>query len=145
MPVTRLVVAAAGASLLAATGSAFAASAISRTVSGEYTGPSSTPAATVQISGSGSAGVQFQVQRGERRVTVTARDTTGRPVLLDVTQLVDTSAGKYVELGTVCIQAGTFALSNDSSPVVVFPETGTCAGGTSTPTTGTVTASFVRR
>jgi hypothetical protein len=110
-----------------------------------YTGPGATPVATFAATGQGSGvgGVTVAVHRGERRLMLVGSDQTGLRTKYDVTQLVDSARGVYVDLGDVCGSTSQpLTLVAATAPVVIFPEAGVCDELPSVPTRGTVRVSF---
>lgn len=90
------------------------------------------------------AAVSFTPQTRERTLSLSVTDQLGRPVLAAVVQHLGPGNSDDDELGRLCGQPGTFHLPVAQAPVTVYLLSGTCNGGPSTPTTGTVTGRFTR-
>ena len=85
----------------------------------------------------------FVPMRGERRLTLTANDATGLPVLFYVYQDARYVDGKMdTVLGRFCGTGRDIRLRNDRGEVTVFLVNGRCGSGVSAPTTGTMTATL---
>jgi hypothetical protein len=117
----------------------------SRVVAASYLGAGATPVMTVAATGQGNAagGVSIPIKAGERQLSLRGVDATGLATEYEVTQLVDSIRGVYVEIGDVCgVTTRPLYLVSTTSPVVVFPELGTCDGAPSVPSKGWLTVSL---
>jgi hypothetical protein len=88
--------------------------------------------------------VGVTTSRSDRFVTVSARDNSGRPVMVEVSQ-EGSRLGESWELGKLCGTTGTFRLPQPGDLVRVYLLAGTCGSQLSLPTSGTVTLTLVRR
>lgn len=97
---------------------------------------------SVNAQGSHYGYVQLASSARDHAVRVTVSDATGLPVAFALAQWDAHAPNGERDLGSYCGTSTTRALPKPGRSVVVYLNVGSCPGGPSVPTTGTVTAVY---
>lgn len=97
---------------------------------------------SVNVQGSHYGFVQLASSAHDHAVRVSVSDATGLPVAFDLAQWDAHAPNGERDLGNYCGTSTMRTLPKPGRAVVVYLNVGSCPGGLSVPTTGTVTAVY---
>jgi hypothetical protein len=120
-----------------------------REVTATYTTPGGVAgviSGDTDVQGSRYGSATLPTRASDRTVTVSIADTGGTKVAAEAAQDTDGDGTTDATLGTFCgATTAPLRLAKPGVPVFVYVNAGSCGGGASLPTTGTVTARLYAR